>query len=719
MNNFDDTPIDDPSEDRFGFTPFAKAISDCIRELDNSFGSVVAIYGPWGSGKSSAINLVRYNLFVDAKDINVINFAAWAYHSKGTLVAGFLTELSIGLSPVLSKQKRAAIALRKIAANLTGVGNLVGTIEPYATGSCFLRAITHIIAFLNRSSKSNETNKDLQDRLARALRRERKRFLVIIDDLDRLSPEEALVVFRLIKSVGRLPNVVYLIAYDRDKTEKAVAERFPSEGSHYLEKIVQAGFELPNLDQHRLNDMMLGYLNDIASGLTDFDIVEFRRLFSWVVVPELKTPRDVIRLANTLLIVVKPIKNDVFFPDVMSLETLRIFRPGVYMSIRANKSRILNASRVDRRGNRKEHLKDIFRELLASEAEDSHKRRLEGVLIRLFPQLQGDSTSISHSETQLWKRQRRVCSREHFDTYFRFTVSPRTIPKEELDYLLNSERTIDEIQQRFVEATETSQAKEPPKAPYLLDELTAHGATISVTQAELILSALFPIADKIIDLDKNWRFVLTDNKSRIYSLLRSFLCNNRTTIEKRSAILTRCMRNASLIWLLDFTRSAWEDYHPRDPDKKPSPENKSLLTMEHAEMQRGLARHQIENAATNDTLIDMASLAHVLFEWNDLKTDGSDEVNRFVANAIADDKKIIKLADAFLKKLREHRMRSISRSPGDNFFHEIGKLLNVDNFRARLTFLSTDQSLPEEERIIIRRLLMVWDAEKDRERGKD
>ncbi|WP_245152406.1 P-loop NTPase fold protein [Allopusillimonas soli] len=42
--------------------------------------------------------------------------------------------------------------------------------------------------------------------------------------MDRLSPDEALLIFRLVKSVGRLPNVMYLLVYDRQQAEKIVSE---------------------------------------------------------------------------------------------------------------------------------------------------------------------------------------------------------------------------------------------------------------------------------------------------------------------------------------------------------------------------------------------------------------------------------------------------------------------------------------------------------------
>ena len=52
-----------------------------------------------------------------------------------------------------------------------------------------------------------------------------------------------MLIFRLVKSVGGLPNVMYLLAYDRQLAEKIVAERYLLRG-HILEKIVQA-FRLP------------------------------------------------------------------------------------------------------------------------------------------------------------------------------------------------------------------------------------------------------------------------------------------------------------------------------------------------------------------------------------------------------------------------------------------------------------------------------------------
>ena len=57
-----DQPIARPAEDRFGIDPFAKALASSIQKMPSPEGAVIALNGPWGSGKSSAVNLVLYHL---------------------------------------------------------------------------------------------------------------------------------------------------------------------------------------------------------------------------------------------------------------------------------------------------------------------------------------------------------------------------------------------------------------------------------------------------------------------------------------------------------------------------------------------------------------------------------------------------------------------------------------------------------------------------------
>jgi predicted KAP-like P-loop ATPase len=71
-----DTPIATPDDDRFGINPFAQALARAISEMPAPNGVVIAVNGPWGSGKSSALNLVLFHLteLIDREKLKLIRF---------------------------------------------------------------------------------------------------------------------------------------------------------------------------------------------------------------------------------------------------------------------------------------------------------------------------------------------------------------------------------------------------------------------------------------------------------------------------------------------------------------------------------------------------------------------------------------------------------------------------------------------------------------------
>ena len=82
--SYNDKPITEPSNDRFGIDPFAKTLASSILKLASPEGMVIALNGPWGSGKSSAVNLVLHHLkdAVDRNEIALINFACWWFRGE-------------------------------------------------------------------------------------------------------------------------------------------------------------------------------------------------------------------------------------------------------------------------------------------------------------------------------------------------------------------------------------------------------------------------------------------------------------------------------------------------------------------------------------------------------------------------------------------------------------------------------------------------------------
>src|SRR5580704_3711231 len=92
-----DKPISEPSEDRYGIDPFASALAASIGKMAAPEGTVIALNGPWGSGKSSAVNLVLHHLEkASSEEITVINFACWWFRGEEQLALAFFRELYAG-----------------------------------------------------------------------------------------------------------------------------------------------------------------------------------------------------------------------------------------------------------------------------------------------------------------------------------------------------------------------------------------------------------------------------------------------------------------------------------------------------------------------------------------------------------------------------------------------------------------------------------------------
>ena len=78
-----DRAILDPNDDLLGFDSFATGIANFIRS-ENQLPFTLGIYGPWGSGKTSLMDLVQFHLSSDPP-VKTVWFDAWKYDRKELL----------------------------------------------------------------------------------------------------------------------------------------------------------------------------------------------------------------------------------------------------------------------------------------------------------------------------------------------------------------------------------------------------------------------------------------------------------------------------------------------------------------------------------------------------------------------------------------------------------------------------------------------------------
>lgn len=224
-----DNPIRKPEDDALGRSKVARSFAEQVLSLDVSEGVVVGVLGPWGSGKTSFVNLARERL--EAGSAAILDFNPWMFSGAEQLVEAFFVELS---SQLKLRTELAALGkdLEDYGEAFSGLGWLP-LVGPWLDRG---RAASKILAKILQRRKEGVGGR--RAKVVQALAALDKPLVVVLDDIDRLTTAEVRDVFKLVRLTASFPNVVYVVAFDRARVEAALGEQgIP--GRDYLEKILQ------------------------------------------------------------------------------------------------------------------------------------------------------------------------------------------------------------------------------------------------------------------------------------------------------------------------------------------------------------------------------------------------------------------------------------------------------------------------------------------------
>ena len=341
-----DRPIDSRAQDLLARTPFAETFGKAIGSWRGRDSLVLAINGPWGSGKSSLKNMIVESLskLVDTP-VTVTQFNPWQWAGQDQLLEAFFSEIGAALGNVSSpKEGELAKKWNAYGQVLTLGSQATKILKPLLTLFGIPGAPADILAkVLSQAGNvakggadafdatgATESSEKLKAELREALAELESPIVVILDDIDRLSAQEIKLLFQLVKVNADFPNLVYLLFFQKDIVEKALGEVSPTSGRQYLEKIVQVSVDIPRVEDARLHEILLKGIDEILFADLDakgFDQRRWGNVFHGGLRHFFQTPRDVGRYLNTLsfhagvfrrgaILEVNPI-------DLVALEALR------------------------------------------------------------------------------------------------------------------------------------------------------------------------------------------------------------------------------------------------------------------------------------------------------------------------------------------------------------------------------------------------------------
>lgn len=302
--------------DRLGFGEVAARIADAITDRASSDGLVIGLDGEWGSGKSSLLTLIQRELERRREEDRptIISFRPWLVGNRDALLTSLFSELAEKIAKVnltrgdatadtKLKAEQAAKTVRAFARALGRAGEVVEVAgELWAPAKYGGKILKGIRSWAEKDKEGDTTDlAALKDSIKIDLQELGHRFIVTVDDVDRLEPAEVIEVLRLVRSVADFPNVVYILCYDVDRLAEAIENGADiEEGERFLEKIVQLTVMVPKPEPFELRQWFADDLAPLIGPLSDAAEERLKLVIDQEGGNLLRTPRSVVRTLDSI-----------------------------------------------------------------------------------------------------------------------------------------------------------------------------------------------------------------------------------------------------------------------------------------------------------------------------------------------------------------------------------------------------------------------------------
>ena len=308
-----DVPRKHDQEDLFGIKVYQDALIKYIKLTDTPI--TIALQGEWGSGKTSLMNLLRWNLCdVDNALYFPVWINTWQYSLMKTpqqaiisILEGIVNQIG-ALNPNAKKNesmkkigglfKKMATVGAKVAVGVAGIDGGV---------------VDDIVGTDQAQSDINQLKEEIGKLINEALEMDptKQGFTFYIDDLDRIDPPVAVEILELLKNIFDLEKCVFILAIDYDVVIKGLKPKFGElteknerEFRSFFDKIIQLPFSMP-VASYNVDTFLVDALRKIEF-FTDEDLKDINLAENLSEVARLSVgsnPRSLKRLTNTLSLI--------------------------------------------------------------------------------------------------------------------------------------------------------------------------------------------------------------------------------------------------------------------------------------------------------------------------------------------------------------------------------------------------------------------------------
>lgn len=245
-------------EDEFEITAYIEGLGEFIMACQTPM--TVAIQGDWGCGKTSMMNMMRDYLM--QKDcIHSVWFNTWQFSQFNmdkqltiTFLQHFVKEIEKGINERDSRKKAfAKEAVSKVSKFVRAVAK---NSNDFVDG-----IITDMEDSLETKDLVDEISslrKDFSKLIEEVTKDDDKRFVIFIDDLDRLQPVYAVELLEVLKIFVDCEKCIFVLAIDTSVVFQGIREKYgsdisPEKAQSFFDKMIQLPFKMPIANYHLEN----------------------------------------------------------------------------------------------------------------------------------------------------------------------------------------------------------------------------------------------------------------------------------------------------------------------------------------------------------------------------------------------------------------------------------------------------------------------------------
>ncbi|EHM50899.1 KAP family P-loop NTPase fold protein [Yokenella regensburgei] len=460
-----DSPVSVPQDDNYGFSLLAKVLAGRIMALSPGVSSVIGIEGKWGAGKTSLLNLLLLQLNSTRESrTHVLPISPWLSPPGSPMIESLLIPVAAYLDDYESRRhsalrrgwqrliraKASPLAkdllryARQASGGLAPLAEFAGNFVPGA--GLVAQGMKTVSRF--ELSEYKETTEQLRQRIEKGIVKFGVNFIVIIDDLDRLEPSQAVEVLRLVRSVADFSGFRYIMCYDPDVLAHAVVRELGvADGRLYLQKIIPLSFSLPYPESfdlqrefHRGATELYAYVNSGEPGAGEQeDLLRAVGVYGQT----LSTPREVSLVLNALAFRYSEIRDYVYFPDLCTLQIIRVTNPSLHDCIErylVQYSVVINGEGTVSDETMERFSEEFLKHLASYGGEQAASWEELGYWVPGLSKLV-DSRFVFHVHDERQKQRlleyKRLASHTYWRYYFALSAPQNVLPPEYLNLLLS------------------------------------------------------------------------------------------------------------------------------------------------------------------------------------------------------------------------------------------------------------------------------------------